>query len=326
MAYSRHSGDLLLVAVLALAGCTAEGLPATSELADLAVPEGAGDLASPPPGDLPGGPRDLGSPADCAGALPGCIPCSPTPVDACPPGRFCAVLPDGNLCLPGCKSDQECKDPARRCNHGLGTCVMCLDDNDCGPGNICADSKCVNGCDGQRPCDAGKACCGRQCRNLDTDYLNCGACGNGCNPGWTCCKGACRDLSSDDANCSGCGNACVPDCYKNPTHCVKSQCLGPYGFCMCGWADCVGNRMCETHVDVNPNNCGKCNNVCFFPNALPKCVGGMCQIGSCLPGFGDCDKQPGNGCEINLLVDAANCGACGAPCAMGLGCVMGKCQ
>ena len=45
----------------------------------------------------------------------------------------------------------------------------------------------------------------------------------------------------------------------------------------------------------------------------------------CLPFYADCDHVEANGCEANLLTDAANCGFCGGGCD-GLACVNGTCR
>jgi hypothetical protein len=39
----------------------------------------------------------------------------------------------------------------------------------------------------------------------------------------------------------------------------------------------------------------------------------MCSLG-CASGFGDCDMNPGNGCETSLATTAAHCGGCGVVC------------
>ena len=50
----------------------------------------------------------------------------------------------------------------------------------------------------------------------------------------------------------------------------------------------------------------------------------------CTGGFGDCDNNPGTGCETNIAVgDVNNCGACNnkcqAPFTTTLGCTAGAC-
>ncbi|MCC6216133.1 MAG: hypothetical protein IT376_14815 [Polyangiaceae bacterium] len=44
---------------------------------------------------------------------------------------------------------------------------------------------------------------------------------------------------------------------------------------------------------------------------------------SCAAGLADCDQQPGNGCEVELASDPANCGACGHACVGS--CTAGEC-
>jgi hypothetical protein len=50
------------------------------------------------------------------------------------------------------------------------------------------------------------------------------------------------------------------------------------------------------------------------PNSGAACVGGMCVAGQCKPGYGDCNKDPKDGCETNLHIDPNNCVMCGAAC------------
>lgn len=48
--------------------------------------------------------------------------------------------------------------------------------------------------------------------------------------------------------------------------------------------------------------------------------------GKCLLGFADCDALVTNGCEINVVNDSNNCGACENACNSGKKCVNGVCQ
>lgn len=58
-------------------------------------------------------------------------------------------------------------------------------------------------------------------------------------------------------------------------------------------------------------------------NATGVCkVNGTCTL-ACNTSFEDCDSDPTNGCEIDLLKDKANCGACGEACFYG--CQQGTC-
>jgi hypothetical protein len=51
------------------------------------------------------------------------------------------------------------------------------------------------------------------------------------------------------------------------------------------------------------------------------CVDGHCKL-TCETAHADCDADPANGCEVNLLFDNGNCGACGVACT----CSAGHCQ
>jgi Putative metal-binding motif len=106
--------------------------------------------------------------------------------------------------------------------------------------------------------------------------------------------------------------------------------------------DCNGvvDDLWDTSND--PNNCGKCGNVCAYKNATALCVADNCQMGKCDPFFYDVDKDLNNGCEYaclsstngvracdhhdndcdgkpddtewNLETDPKNCGVCGNDC------------
>jgi len=52
---------------------------------------------------------------------------------------------------------------------------------------------------------------------------------------------------------------------------------------------------------------------CQLPNATHQCSGGVCVIGACLTGFGDCNGDPTDGCE-NDLTALPDCGGCGNIC------------
>ena len=55
---------------------------------------------------------------------------------------------------------------------------------------------------------------------------------------------------------------------------------------------------------------------CDLANATAACSAGGCVVARCNAGFGDCDGNAANGCEVDLRVTAAHCGGCGAACAL----------
>ncbi len=54
--------------------------------------------------------------------------------------------------------------------------------------------------------------------------------------------------------------------------------------------------------------------VCSLQHANATCASGTCAILNCTSGWGDADKQPGNGCEVSLSSDSRNCGTVGTVC------------
>lgn len=81
--------------------------------------------------------------------------------------------------------------------------------------------------------------------------------------------------------------------------------------CATGEIDC--NGLC-VNTQSDAANCGACNVTCSArPNASAMCSSGTCGL-TCDAGFVDCDLNPLNGCEVNLNLDAQNCGACGKTC------------
>ena len=96
--------------------------------------------------------------------------------------------------------------------------------------------------------------------------------------------------------------------------------------CTLGSADCNGDPAdgCETILQIDVNNCGACGVVCQGAAGVPPvCSVGKCEL-DCPSGTDDCNMNPNDGCETNVLDDAQNCGACGLAC-MGSPCVAGGC-
>jgi hypothetical protein len=98
--------------------------------------------------------------------------------------------------------------------------------------------------------------------------------------------------------------------------------------CASGYSDCNGSSFdgCEININTSASNCGACGNVCVFPNATSGCISGNCTVVSCSTGYANCNGSNSDGCEINLLSDNNNCGACGNACPATKTCIGGTCQ
>jgi hypothetical protein len=83
--------------------------------------------------------------------------------------------------------------------------------------------------------------------------------------------------------------------------------------CGTGYGDCDGDPTTVIiGVASDPQNCGTCGKLCLTGQCRGRCSGGL-RLGA-WPGFENCDFDPLNGCEVNLLSNADHCGACGAKC------------
>jgi hypothetical protein len=127
--------------------------------------------------------------------------------------------------------------------------------------------------------------------NLQSDPLNCGACGIVCSAptaSTACVAGQCTI------------SACTPgyvDADKNPVN--GCECLltnGGKEICDGADNDCDGVIDNGFDLQNDPNNCGACGVVCDAPNATPFCAKGACVL-TCKPGYYDVDKKADDGCE-----------------------------
>jgi hypothetical protein len=124
------------------------------------------------------------------------------------------------------------------------------------------------------------------------------------------------ETETDLAHCGECGKACEPP-HTNNQICDSGVCTWdktqPNDGCDTGYADCDGDPAngCEINIRTDPDYCGDCNTECSDANGTPSCRSGVCQI-VCKDDFENCDNDAGgNGCEINIKTNAANCNGCG---------------
>jgi hypothetical protein len=262
----------------------------------------------------------------------------------CAPGEGCQNGKCGVFCA---KGKANCDgDATNGCETPLGTLTDC---GFCGDGCDLANAQtsCDNGVCTLVQCKPGFANCNTNqpngaadgCEiNTNTDAGNCGFCGNvcpsgphstavcqnggcklNCDPGYADCDGnpnnGCEvHTDVDKDNCGTCGHGCVVA--NGTAACTSGVCS--IAQCNNGYDDCDKNPAngCEININTNPNNCGTCNAPCSFPNANPICIGGMCGIGSCGAGWGDCDNTLSTGCETNTNTSTNNCGTCGHACTL----------
>jgi hypothetical protein len=270
-------------------------------------------------------------------------------------GRMC---PSGQVCSAGACT-VVCGAGLTNCG---GTCVnLATDPTQCGRcGNACAtpanaDRTCAAGACGFT-CNAGFGDCNAMAAdgcetNTQTALAHCGGCGRTCAPanaaaqcaagtcGYATCSAGFGDCDGNRANgcevdvrttvahCGACGRTCAP---ANATASCASGVCG-YTACLPGFADCDGNRAngCEVNLNADPSNCGRCGNLCAPSNAAAACVAGACGYTACNAGFGDCDGNRANGCEVSTATDVAHCGGCGMACSSNNGvasCAGGNCS
>ncbi|MBL8600988.1 MAG: hypothetical protein JNK72_03595 [Myxococcales bacterium] len=282
-----------------------------------------------------------------------CVECLSN--EHCPPGRVCM----GNACVPGCDSTQACPSGQSCCGGG---CVdLQASPLHCGAcGSLCST---VNG---TPACAAGRCAVGRctapfgDCdsdpssgceTNTQTSVMHCGQCGTACptppnatagcsagrcgiaqcQSGFADCNGLPEDgcevnINTSVMHCGRCANACVVS--GGMAVCVAGACQR--SSCDVGRGDCDGNTAngCEADLTSDPRHCATCGAACSLPNAESACAASRCVVGSCNTGFGNCDGNAQNGCEVDTRSSVTNCGTCGVSCAFARGtaaCERGAC-
>ena len=254
-----------------------------------------------------------------------CGACS-TMKDKCPDGSYCVVGGALPACAKGCKGDSECQT-----GDGGSAASACCN-------HVCVDTgTSLQSCGGCGMACNKSGCYGGKCLDLQGDTGNCGGCGKVCpvkNNLPVCMNGTCgtagcamgfgdcdnnpmngceTSLASDKNNCGACGKLCSPQ--NAGGICLNSKCA--ILMCNPGFRDCNGSVSdgCEVNIQSDPLNCGTCGQNCgALPHATAGCMNAGCVIGACDPGFGNCNKNDGDGCEAPLSSDPVNCGTCGKVC------------
>ncbi len=242
----------------------------------------------------------------------------------------------------GCEVDtrrsvSHCARCGAVCNppNAAPTCVLgqCRVDF-CADGFGNCDGNPTNGCEAVLSTSVAHCgACGRLCPSADNAFPGClaGRCVTSCVMGFQDCDGdpanGCEaDLRTSPAHCGACGRACAPR--NGVGACATGRCT--ITRCDPGFADCDGNpdTGCETDTRASPAHCGMCGNLCTTSGGTPVCRAGVCGIGACAPGRGDCDGTEANGCETDTQSSPTHCGACGRACSLPsatAGCTGGRC-
>ena len=276
--------------------------------------------------DLQASPATCGA---CGNACPAAANARPTCAAGrcgyeCSPGYGDCDGEAANGCEADLRADRDhCGTCSTRCSAGAGaaaSCSMGACASRCGAGLADCDADPANGCEA----------------NLQTSVAHCGACGARCAPPnatGACTAGACAvgSCAAGFADCDGdAANGCETDTRSNALHCgtCSTECrfegagarcsagVCERTSCGAGLGDCdgVASNGCETTLATSASHCGGCGNACRLANAAATCASGRCAVGSCNPGFADCDGNPTNGCEVDTRVSVASCGRCGNAC------------
>jgi hypothetical protein len=214
---------------------------------------------------------------------------------------------------------------AARCE--VGACRW-----DCAVGFSDCDGDATNGCETDtRTSLAACGACGRACALPNaTARCEAGSCAVArCADGYGDCDGVASngcetDLRASVSHCGRCGEACPTPPNTAPS-CAAGRCAST---CAAGRGECDGDAAngCEVELASSVAHCGACGRSCRTANvASATCAAAACAITACADGFGDCDGNAANGCELATSANNAACGRCGNACGPGARCAAGVC-
>jgi hypothetical protein len=162
---------------------------------------------------------------------------------------------------------------------------------------------------------------------------------------WACTEKACpQTCKLGDTRAEDCNSCVCADFGEGPTWaCTTKECAPPAvckpgettdkdcNTCQCDdtgqWA-CT-TRTCGTCIVGDTRDAGDGCNSCTCNEFGWVCTQKACGNELCDRGLADCDADPSNGCETNLVTSVTNCGGCGIYCAIAgasAKCVAGVCE
>jgi Notch 1 len=152
--------------------------------------------------------------------------------------------------------------------------------------------------------------------DLQSDELNCGACGVGCNkPGaqTSCTAGGCAITGCFSGFSDRNGDTTGP--YADSDGCEYKCFASNAGIEACDGLDndCDGDTDEGFDMTSDPNHCGGCGRTCEFFAATGRCTLSTCLFDpqtDCEPGFHDADGVQQNGCEYQCTPSNGGVEAC----------------
>ena len=130
----------------------------------------------------------------------------------------------------------------------------------------------------------------------------------------------------------------------NVISCICKEECGWWEFCSDGWKGCGStyDNICIlnefealteeivctpdcTSKECGDDGCGTSCGTCTNNHGTTQCNLNLCEP-VCESGWGNCDGDNNNGCEINTDISPANCGTCGTICPIGVLCTNGVCE
>lgn len=198
----------------------------------------------------------------------------------------------------------------------------------CAAGNCqCTGPQCDNGffCDGAEVCSSNV--CSTPGNPCMSQHKN-------CNEGTDTCEGCMDDFACSnptpgcgaDSQCHQCTNTRTGYCsvlYPNSCQIVKCSSY------TCDYDiqanTCFIGGVCYANGTQNPSNqCQVCNSAtptvwsakgngtsCTLTNSTATCSSGTCTISSCNSGYGNCDSDNSNGCELHFSSCSSPANSCG---------------
>lgn len=158
----------------------------------------------------------------------------------------------------------------------------------------------------------GNTCLGRANTTGGSCFF--GTCQLTCSSGYKSCDGShvngCEaNVQTDSLNCGACGLVCANQPHAYSGSCSSGTCSY---VCDSGYANCTSAAGCETSIWTDASNCGSCGFVCANqPHAFSgSCSSGACSY-TCDSGWADCNGS--TGCETQLGT-LTNCTSCGNTC------------